>query len=294
MRQITPKLKLACEAKNHLGEAPAWSAEESALYWINCEHPAELLRWDAKSEAVRRWPMPERIGGFVLKRSGGALVVLASGLFDLDFGTGKLSLRVRSPLPSHVALHECACDRNGRFWVGSIDRRVGPGNLHPRGGSFFRLDGTELTPVMDGISCANGLAFSPDGDSLYFTDSPTSRCERWSLDPRTGAIGDRQTFFELAPGEGFVDGATVDREGGYWASIVYGSALRRYLPDGTLDLEVKLPFENPTKVAFGGDCLEMLYITTTVEGIGGNCSPLNGGLFAFEPGVSGVPESCLA
>lgn len=294
MRRISPNIELVLDARNHTGETPVWAAAEAALYWINVDNPPELLRWTPRSGEVRRWPMPERIGGFVLKQHGGMLVTLASGLFDFDLRDGALSMRVPSPLPADVALHECACDPIGRFWVGSIDRRVGPANLHPGGAKFFRLEDQELVPVVEDISCANGLAFSPDGRRLYLTDSTTGRCDLWDLDPRSGAIGNRRTLFQLVPGEGFVDGATVDSEGAYWCSIVYGGALRRYLPDGILDVEVRLPFENPTKVAFGGERLDRMFITTTIEGIGPDApSTLNGGLFAFDPGVTGNPEILL-
>src|SRR5688572_18670715 len=116
MRVITPDVERITDIRNTVGETPVWSVAEQALYWINCEEEPELLRWDPQSGAVRRWPMPERIGGFVLKQKGGALVVLASGLFDFDLASGALTPRVASPLSPPVALHECACDPTGRFW----------------------------------------------------------------------------------------------------------------------------------------------------------------------------------
>jgi sugar lactone lactonase YvrE len=290
MRTITPTIELALDAKNHLGETPVWSQEESALYWVNCEEPPELLRWNPKSGELKRWAMPERIGGLVLKKGGGALVVLARGLHDFDFATGTRTMRVPSPLPEGVSLHECKCDPSGRFWVGSINEAIGPGNMSPGGASFFRLDGDTLTPVIENISCANGLAFSPDGRALYFSDSTTGRCDRWDVDPATGAISNGRPFFTLAEGEGFVDGAAMDSEGGYWPAIVYAGWLRRYLPDGTLDVSVKLPFLNPTMSTFGGDDLETLYITTLSEGEPGR----DGGLFAFKPGVRGAPTSLFS
>lgn len=284
-----PVIGLVLDAKNHLGETPVWSAAEQALYWVNCEEPPELLRWDSRSGAVRRWPMPKRIGGFVLKQSGGALVVLADGLYDFDFASGSLALRVASPLPAGVSLHECVCDPAGRFWVGAINDAIGPDNLHPGGGALFRLDGDALVPVIEDVSCANGLAFSPDGRTLYFADSPTGRCDRWDVDPTTGAISNRRPLIELAPGEGFVDGATVDAEGGYWATIVYTGGLRRYRADGSLDRDIRLPFRNPTMVCFGGPDLGTMFITTLSEGEGTEAGR-DGGLFAFRPGVTGVPE----
>ena len=290
MQITTPEIELVFDARNHLGETPVWSAAARALYWVNCEKPPELLRWDPASDVLQRWPMPKRIGGVVLTDEG-LLVVLADGIYDFDPAGGGLVLRVASPLPHGIALHECAVDRSGRLWVGSINEAIGTDNLHPGGGVMFRLDGDNLVPLFDGFSCANGVAFSPDGRTLYFSDSPTGSCECWSVDPATGAVSDRRLLFQLGASEGFVDGATVDSDGGYWATLVYAGKLRRYRADGTLDREIDLPFLNPTKVAFGGDDLATLYITTMAEGaVGAVKRGRDGGLFAFRPGVAGLPE----
>lgn len=290
MRTIEPKLELAVDAKNLIGETPIWSEQEKALYWIDCHKP-ELLRWDSKSDDLKRWPMPERFGGFAFKADGGALVVLASGLYDFDFGTGDLSLRVKSPMPGNIAMHECGCDPSGRFWVGGINQDMQPGNMNPGGARLFHLEGGDLICEVEDISCANGLAFAPDGRTLYLSDSSTQRCDRYEIDPQTGKLGDRQTFFTLGEGEGFVDGSTVDADGGYWATLVSVGKLRRYLPDGTPDIEVILPFNNPTKLVFGGDDMQTLFITSMSETLGGtNPTPLDGGVFSFRPGMAGNPE----
>lgn len=295
MRKFSPEIRRAVDARNHTGETPVWSVEEQALYWIDCHGPPRIQRWDPATGQVSQWEMPERCGGIVLKRGGGAFVTLASGLYDLDFAGGELTKRVASPLPDHVALHECALDPTGRFWVGAIDSRVGPDNMHPGGAKLFRLDGDRLTPVIDGISCANGLAFSPDGRTLYISDSTTQRCDRYDLDPATGEISNRRTFFTLGPADGFADGAAVDSEGGYWATLVYVGRLRRYLPDGTLDLEIALPFDNPTKPVFGGSDLRTVFVTSTSDTLGSPAAnPLDGGVFAFEAEVAGRPDPLFA
>ena len=295
MRTIAPKVELLVDAGNAVGETPVWQSQQRALYWINVQDPPELFRLDIHSGDVKRWPMPGRIGGFVFKKSGGALVVLASGLFDFDLATGELSPRVRVALPDHIALHECACDPSGRFWVGGMNHQVSPENPFPGGAYLYRLDDNELVPVADGISCANGLAFSPDGRTLYFSDSTTRRCDRYELDPVTGELGGRETFFELSADEGYVDGAAVDAEGGYWATLVYAGKLRRYLPDGTLDLEIRLPFDNPTKVAFGGDDMRTIFVTSMRLALaGGEGAALDGGLFALNVGIAGRPDPLFA
>lgn len=292
MRVIEPAIEQIVAAGNLCGETPVWHPGEDALYWVDCDGH-EVLRWDEASGAVRRWPMPERVGGITLKRGGGALVTLASGLFDFDFASGALSLRLASPQGPGIALHETGIDPHGTFWVGGINLAIGPDNLNPGGVSLCRLAGDRLVAAADGISCANGLAFSPDGRFLYFSDSPTRRCDRYALGA-DGSLGPRETFFELGEGDGFVDGATVDAEGGYWATLVSVGRLRRYRPDGTADFDVRLPFNNPTKVVFGGRNMKRLFITSMGESMGGtNPLELDGGLFAFEPGVAGLPEPML-
>ena len=283
------------EADNYLGETPIWSPAEQMLYWVNCEKPSEIHRWSPSAGQHDIWPMPKRVGGFVPKAGGGLLVVLADGLYDFDTASGALNLRAASPLPEHVALHECHCDRQGRFWVGSFDHHY-PADRDSAGGFWFRLDGDVLTPVIDQITVANGLAFSPDGRTMYGVNSRANAVEAFDLDPESGALSNRRTFLTLPREEGFCDGATVDSEGGYWLAAVGAGALRRYLPDGTLDRIVTLPFSNPTKPAFGGPDMATIYVTSTKMAINTDAPGFsnNGGIFAFQPGVRGIAETDFA
>lgn len=278
------------DANNYLGETPIWSTDEQALWWVNCEQPAALHRWKPATGTHASWPMPARIGGFVPKSGGGLLVVLADGLYDFD--DGALTLRVKSALPPHIKLHECHCDRQGRFWVGAYDHHF-PQDRHAAGGFFYRLDGAQLTPVISGIAVANGLAFSPDGRTMYTASSPARKVEAFDLDPATGEVSNRRDFIRLASEDkGHIDGATVDEEGGYWLAVVGAGELRRYLPDGTLDRTIALPFSNPTKPAFGGANMRTLYVTSTKMALNPEVPGFaaNGGLFALTPGEVGVAE----
>ena len=278
---------------NYLGEGPIWSATDRALWWINCEGPAEILCWEPDTSNVKRWAMPQRVGGFVHKEDDGLLVALADGIYDFAPATGNLVLRARAPVPAHVTLHECHCDRQGRFWVGAFDHHY-PADRGAADAAYFRLDGDQLTPVLDGIAVSNGLAFSPDGKTMYAAASPRREVLAFDLDPATGALSNRRVFLTLEQGYGFIDGATVDAEGGYWLAVVGAGALRRYRPDGTLDREITVPCANPTKPSFGGDDLTTLYVTSTRMKINPNApgNDQNGGLFALRPGEVGVAE-CL-
>jgi sugar lactone lactonase YvrE len=290
------KIERVAGIDNFLGETPVWSVEEQALYWINCEEPAELHRWSPGTDARDVWPMPRRIGGLVLRKGAPPLVVLADGLYDFEPVSGALKLRVPSPVPAHVRLHETGCDRQGRLWVGGYDHAFTPTNREACDAALLRLDGDKLTPVVPGVRVSNGMAFSPDGRTLYHSDSPTRRIDAFDLDPKTGALSNRRLFLELPQGEGFVDGAAVDAEGGYWLATVGLAQLRRYTTDGKLDRIVELPFSNPTKPAFGGPDLDVIYVTSTklaltLPGVAG--ADQNGGLYAVRAGVRGLPEPLL-
>jgi L-arabinonolactonase len=286
------EVRLALDAQNHLGESPLWSAREQALWWVNCEQPPELHRWQPESGAHHVWPMPQRIGGFVHKAGGGLLLALADGVYDFDLESEALTLRAPSPLPPHVTLHECGCDRQGRLWVGSFDHHF-PTDRDAAGGAWFRLDGNALTPVIEGVSVANGLAFSPDGRTLYCANTPSRCVEAFDLEPETGDLSNRRLFLTLAPGDGHIDGATVDAQGGYWLAVVATGTVRRYRTDGSLDQIIALPCSNPTKPTFGGADMETLYVTSTKMVIKPDAPGAdgNGGLFTVLSGFGGNEDS---
>jgi L-arabinonolactonase len=291
MRWFDIKPEQVVDTHDHVGETPVWSAARGGLFWANCEDPPRLQFWNASTGAVQTWPFTQRFGGFVLAGADQVVIALADGVYDLTLSSGALRKRIANPL-EHAALHEIRCDRQGRLWVGSIDRRVGPGNLLPSGGVLFAVRGNTLRPVLEGISCSNGLAFSPAGDRMYHTDSPTQTIMVWDVDKSTGEPANRRKFVTLGSEDGFCDGATVDSEGGYWASLVFNGKLRRYRPDGTADFEIVLPFSNPTNVAFGGPDLATMYITTTRMSIGTPLTgeSMHGAVYAFQSGFRGVAE----
>jgi sugar lactone lactonase YvrE len=286
-------VSLAFNPDNYLGESPLWPPHENALYWINCENPPQIHCWRPEQGTHVVWPLQQRVGGIVLGPGGNLVVALSDGLYDFNTQTGGLTLRAPSPLPQHISLHECQCDRQGRLWVGSYNHQFTAENRDVQGGFIFRLDDDTLVPVINNIRIANGMAFSPQGNTMYMSDSPTRTVDAFDLDPATGELSNRRQFLQLQDGEGFVDGATVDALGGYWLAAVGAGALRRYLSDGRLDRVIPLPASNPTKPAFGGKNFDTLFVTTTRMEIGVN-SEANGGIYALHPGEHGIPETGLA
>lgn len=296
MRTIVADVVQVADTGDFTGETPVWSAREGALYWINVmagPGPA-VHRLDVSTGTVRTWPMPDRTGAVALKEAGGLLVALSTGVHDFDPGDGSLNLRAASPLPSDIALHEGRCDPSGRFWIASSDDDFML--TGERGGaSLCRLDADGLKPVVAGITVSNGLAFSPDGRTLYLADSVTGRVDAWDCDPSSGELSGRRHFVTGPFEAGVVgmDGAAVDSEGCYWAAVFGESVLRRWRPDGEPDLEIRLPFSQPTMLTFGGAQLDTIYVTTSsmvLDPARCQASAQHGGVFALKAPVKGLPE----
>jgi len=273
-----------------LGECPVWCPREQSLYWIDI-YAGRLNRFDPSTGTNSFWQLPEPIGSFALCETGGALVALKSGLHRLDFGSGGLTpfAAPEADLPGN-RLNDGRCDRQGRFWVGSM---ADPVDFERPHGSLYRADpGGGCTRMVEGLYVASGLAFSPDGRTLYHSDSfrEVRTVWAWDLDPDDGAISNRRVFVDTHGMPGRPDGAAVDADGCYWMSAIDGWELVRFTPAGVVDRRIALPIAKPTMMAFGGPRLETLYITSIRPP--GPCldQPQADSLFAVEAGVPGLPE----
>jgi sugar lactone lactonase YvrE len=279
------------ETTNILGECPTWSPREGALYWIDVRRPA-LYRFDSGTKETRVWEMPETIGSMALSRSGRRLLLaLKSSLSFFDPDSGKFEL-VAAPLAPELRFNDGRCDRQGRFWVGSMDDRT-----RAAVGSLYRVDATEgCVQVEGGVHVPNSLCWSPDGRTMYFGDSDLHTVFAYPYDPDSGSIGARRPFATTSA-SAVPDGATVDSEGFLWLTEYGGWRIVRYAPDGRLDREIRLPLQNPTSCAFGGARLDTLFVTTASQRLSPeelSRQPLAGALIAMDVGVRGLPEPAYA
>jgi sugar lactone lactonase YvrE len=287
-RQHEPACVLDSQAS--IGECPRWHPTERVLYWVDILAPS-LNRYDPVTGATASWTMPERIGCFGFRAGGGLIAGMQSGIWFIDLEPA-LSLRrvfdyeVSDP---ELRFNDGRVDPGGRFWAGSNHEA-----FSKRTAALFRFDpdGT-CTRMVDGLICSNGLAFSPDGRTMYHSDSRLDFVWAWDLEPRTGAISRQRVFLQIDVQEGRPDGAAVDAEGGYWLCHVGGWHLARYTSEGRIDRVIGLPVQRPTMCAFGGADLKTLYVTSARNPLSEQAlrkQPLAGNLFAIEVEVPGLPE----
>lgn len=278
---------LATKAK--VGESPIWCAEEQALYWVDIFEPA-IFRFEPITGGTRQWRMPASIGSIGLREKGGAVVALRTGFHLFDFDTEKLTF-IGDP-ESHLPMtrfNDGKVSPDGRFWVGTMDDREDKQPV----GALYRLD-PDLSwhCCLSGLRGSNGLAWSPDGGTMYHSDSRLGTIHRYDYNLVTGNISNQTIFAEQTEKSGRPDGAAVDVEGYYWSAGVSSGVLNRWSPTGELDQQIPLPCSAPTMPCFGGPDLKTIYITSLTQNQAPEklaAKPLSGGLFALKVEVPGVP-----
>ena len=286
-------LDVKCVALNpdRLGESPLWDYRENRLLWIDCLQK-KIHALYPQTGQKKSWTMPDLIGSIALRAKGGLIAALAGGFHFVDLESGEATL-ITDPEPgtTDTRLNDGKCDRQGRFWCGSMNLNFGDCTA-----SLYRLDPDLSCHKMDGgFTVSNGLAWSPDGRIMYFSDSRVEKYYRYDFDPATGAIGNKRPFADPKELSGRIDGATVDREGNYWCALFDGNAVACLDPEGRLIRHIELPVRYPTMCNFGGENLDVLYVTSgtfLMKGQEPKGDSQEGGLFSVTGlGVSGIPEA---
>ena len=285
------------DSRSLLGEATCWDDAEKVLWWVDIWAPA-INRFDPATGVNRSWPAPEYLGTISVRAKGGLVVTMVSGFYFFDPETGRFEA-IADP-ESEIAdsrFNDGKTDRQGRFWSGSMFEA--PDKPPARIGALWRLDqDLTLHKIIDGIGCANGLAWSPDSRTMYFTDSHENVVRAYDFDPVSGDVENRRVFIDLSD-EGFiVDGATVDADGNYWMTIPFNSKLRAYDPAGRMITNIDMPADTPTCCEFGGPDLDTLFVTSATLRRGPEDlvdQPNAGGVFAIRGlGAKGIPATPFA
>ncbi|HEX2189611.1 MAG TPA: SMP-30/gluconolactonase/LRE family protein [Longimicrobiaceae bacterium] len=274
-------------ARTRLGEGPSWDAEAGVLWWVDI-HNHRVHRLDPESGEDTVWEVGETVGCAHPARDGRVVVALRREVALLDPATGALEpvARVLPERPG-LRLNDGKCDARGRLWVGSLSREEG-------GAALYRVDPDgSVREAAGGLTMSNGLGWSPDGRTLYLTDSPAKTIHAFDFDVEAGELSGRRVFADLSGADPVPDGLAVDAEGCVWSAQFGGGCLVRFAPDGRELLRVRVPVPNPTSCAFGGEGGTELFVTTASVGMSEEQveeAVESGDLFLLRPGVSGPPS----
>ena len=260
-----------------LGESPFWHPDEQRLYWVDI--PAkQVCRAVPVTGTVERWDMPSEPGCIAPARSQGEntglVIALRDGIYRARHWGGELVLLAPALHdPATSRFNDGKADPLGRFWAGTI--------YEPRDAAraqLFSLDARDgrvaaLEVKAGYATTANGLAWSPDATTLYWSDTPSHMIRAWNWDAGSNVLSHERVFKQWPqkpvgwqPGMGDYggrpDGAAVDAEGNYYVAMFEGGRLLKLSPRGELLVDISVPALCPTMPCFGGEDLRTLYLTS--------------------------------
>lgn len=286
------------EVNNILGECILWDAPLKCVWWTDI-HSAVLYQYFPDTGAYKQHALPQRLGSFGLIEQDHRLIcAFESGfaLFDPRIN-GVQWLHKPEQAISGTRFNDGRVDRQGRFWSGTMPEGVARDKAgNPVAGNLYWTNGPDIRKAMGNIRIPNSLCWSPDSTTLYFADSPTREIRAYPFNATTGEFS-HPTSFATIVAPGAPDGSTVDAEGFLWNAQWGNSKVVRYSPAGNIDHEIPLPVTQPTCLCFGGDNLDLLFITTARENLGSEAlqaQPLAGSVFVYATSCRGLPESRFA
>jgi sugar lactone lactonase YvrE len=259
----TPNYAIAAATRDKLGESPVWNAVEQAVYWVDWYGPV-IHRLHAPSGRLDHWTVPNTtmIGSIVQAKAGRLLLAIDPGLTYFDPRTGAYE-PFCDPNGGRegVSYNDAKVDRFGRCWVGTFD----VAEAEPRGILYCVLPDGAWTVADSGFAVCNGPAFSPDGLTLYFSDSVGRRILAYDVMASDCRLRNRRLFAGFGEADGVPDGLTVDARGDIWCAHYGAGRITRFAADGAVKDTLALSCELTTSCCFGGAGLKTLYVTTGVS-----------------------------
>jgi sugar lactone lactonase YvrE len=290
---------------SQLGESPFWHPDEGALYW--CDIPGKALhRWvmdgaavagSAAGNAHTQWNFDCEPASCAPMLGGLLMLAMRDGLWTFDTASGQRKRLAPPPYdPALERFNDGKADPQGRFWVGSM--------YEPRDqalAGLYRWSQGKLVRMAGDATVSNGLAWSPDGNTMLWSDTKSHLIHAFDFDGATGNLSRQRVFARFAPradGQplahygGRPDGAAVDAEGCYWYAMYEGQRLLRLAPDGQVLRDLPLPVRCATMPCFGGPDLRTMFITTASANRPADelaAQPLAGRVLTLRVDVPGLP-----
>lgn len=289
---INAELLTTIKVENILGEGVLWDELKQSVWWTDIQG-CKIFQYSLINQALSVYPTPERVAcfGFV-KNSEKLIVAFASGIAYFIPESGEITWLVKPKLAEGCRFNDGRIDRFGCFWSGTM---MEDEENTPALAKLYQMNSAgEFIERLDNIRVSNSLCWSLDGTVMYHADSPARTIWRYDSDPKTGQLS-HKTLFVQTPENIFPDGSTVDKYGNVWNAQWDGGQVVCYSPGGESLGKIEVPADRVTCVAFGGEHLNLMFVTSAREGLTETellAQPQAGNVFIYQlPESLGVVEA---
>ncbi|MGE2689155.1 SMP-30/gluconolactonase/LRE family protein [Mycolicibacterium pulveris] len=272
------------------GEGPFWDHHTGRVLCMNVL-AGEIVAVDACG-GLTRYKVPSQVATVIRRRtSGGFVIATGHRLLGADDELSAFEEIVRITDDPDVRTNDGGCDPLGAFVIGTMAYDERPG-----GGVVYRVTPDhEVVELLAPVSISNGVQWSADGRCAYYIDTPTRRVHAYDVDPETGAWSRHRIHIHIDGQPGYPDGMAIDEDGGLWVALWGGGAVNHYDAKGRLVETIGVPgISQASSCAFGGDEREILFVTTSRQGLPYDHEPSAGAVFAVETRARGAKVSEFA
>ncbi|MCR4791283.1 MAG: SMP-30/gluconolactonase/LRE family protein [Lachnospiraceae bacterium] len=272
------KAELFGNEKYGLGEGPCYDPGSGRLSWVDIT-AGKMWQMNASGERTS-FDLGQQIGAAVpVKDSDGFVLCATDGLYLYESGKAELVLNLKGLFKPYLRCNDAKADPAGRLWFGSS-----VSDDHPAEGNLYMLEKGRPVIRQADTKISNGLAWSSNRKTFFFSDSLKYAVFAYDHDPETGEISGCRELFGAE--NGVTDGLCIDSEDDLWVAYWGGRRVEhRSGRTGELLDVIDVPAEHVTSCCFGGEDLGTLFITTSGDGLSGE---FDGCLFTCRPGVKGV------
>jgi sugar lactone lactonase YvrE len=272
------------------GEGPFWDSRTGRIFCMDVL-AGEIVAIDACG-GLSRYSVPSPVATVIRRRaSGGFVIATEHGLVGTDDELSAFERIAEFTIDPRVRTNDGGCDPFGGFVVGTTAYDERPG----RGAVYRVTTDHQVVELLSPVSISNGVQWSSDGRRVYYIDTPTRRVDVFDVDPETGAWSRRRTHIQIEGTPGYPDGMAIDEDGGLWVALWGGGAVNNYDAAGRLVETIVVPGATQTSsCAFGGDGRDLLYITTSRQGLPDGHEPPAGAVFAVQTRSRGAVTSEFA
>jgi D-xylono/L-arabinono-1,4-lactonase len=268
---------------NDTGEGPVWHPSEKAIYWTDIPG-RRVFRYFPEADLHEQVIDGVLVGGMTIQQDGSLLLYGEHGAV-WSWQNGELSPVIAEILAERgTRFNDVGVDPAGRVFCGTMNSDRHPGRL-------YRLNhDTTLDCIIEGVGISNGIGFSLDHKTMYYSESVPRLIHAFDYDVTTGSLTNRRLFASALPDDGIPDGLTVDAEGNIWSARWDGFQIVKYSHDGAIVARIKFPVPKVSSCIFGGGDYTDLYVTTAGGLQKETEGQYAGALFVLKNAGRGVPD----